>query len=354
MAAAMDVRTRELLQNELIKCYKTDLVEILLDKSIPDKVVSVETRQFLQDLFALSEKRKCTCECDGSTNIDTGSSESLSETEHNLMKELNSQMMKRLVEQELLIQLLREKVKLEESDRKTVQNHKSREYEKTAQKSENHKHKNAVAVSDQQQKSRMVTEDKERERATVASSTGRLTAGAIDGSRKSSGVTYCEGKNDKTCDVGRQTDKQQWMREDVNHRNESHVYDVNRTLTSSEQWVKIESRRNRKRRGSQAIVGNADHTADGNAIETVPRISSLYISRIKPGTTGEQMEKFIQQYFAEAKCVPLESKYPDQYAAFRVALHDSNMEAALNPEKWPRGALVNRFFQRKRWSANKP
>lgn len=94
-------------------------------------------------------------------------------------------------------------------------------------------------------------------------------------------------------------------------------------------------------------MGDIQQDGSHNAIETVPKKLSLHVSRIKPGTTEKQMEAFVQQFFPEAMCELLDSRYPQQYTSFKVTLYSKNMEAALTPQKWPRGALVNKFFRKR-------
>lgn len=100
----------------------------------------------------------------------------------------------------------------------------------------------------------------------------------------------------------------------------------------------------RRKNNKFAIYGIAVETA---AIKAVPRKSSLFVSRIMPGTTSGDMEAFLRDDFPEVACIELPSKHPDSYASFKVTLNSDNFSKAHTPDRWPSGVYVDRFFQKK-------
>lgn len=114
-----------------------------------------------------------------------------------------------------------------------------------------------------------------------------------------------------------------------------------------EQWVRVGSRGRHGRNDSRAIVGCAERGDVQDTVEAVPKMSSLYISRIKPGTTTEQMQNFVRRNFTEAQCELLQSRHPSFYSSFKITLYESSIGRAFVPDIWPQGALVDKFFQRR-------
>lgn len=105
----------------------------------------------------------------------------------------------------------------------------------------------------------------------------------------------------------------------------------------------LSRRRNHKQRSSP-IFGKAKGDAPFNA---VPRKAALFISRIQPGTTAENMAQSLRGTFPEVKCEPIRTKFPDEYSSFKMIINEDNVGKAFDPNLWPAGTLVNKFFSRK-------
>lgn len=143
-------------------------------------------------------------------------------------------------------------------------------------------------------------------------------------------------------------------------------------LPDSDDWKIVGRRQRRNSRGGRALEGSAasgavigtlnglnSHRRKNNkfaiygiavetaAIKAVPRKSSLFVSRIMPGTTSGDMEAFLRDDFPEVACIELPSKHPDSYASFKVTLNSDNFSKAHTPDRWPSGVYVDRFFQKK-------
>lgn len=97
-------------------------------------------------------------------------------------------------------------------------------------------------------------------------------------------------------------------------------------------------------RGRQFLVGGDDT----NNILTVPKYISLHVSRLSPGTKPEDLKTFLISNFPEVTCEPHQSKHPDLYASIKVNIKKEHFANAWKIEVWPNGALVSRFFARKR------
>lgn len=93
------------------------------------------------------------------------------------------------------------------------------------------------------------------------------------------------------------------------------------------------------------MVGNISKDNIGSVkLQGVPRSISLHVYRLSPDTTSEQVTSFLKDKFPEVKCEKLTSKHPDEYSSFRVDVHQTNYEKALDPNLWPVNTCVRRFL----------
>ncbi|CAG9824518.1 unnamed protein product [Phaedon cochleariae] len=100
-----------------------------------------------------------------------------------------------------------------------------------------------------------------------------------------------------------------------------------------------ETRRTKKRRRF-IIGGNEENTG----IEAVPKYSTLHVTRLKPDTKPEDLEKLLKERFPEVRCEQHASKRPDLYATVKVTIRKEHYREAWKKEVWPIGALVSNFF----------
>ena len=74
------------------------------------------------------------------------------------------------------------------------------------------------------------------------------------------------------------------------------------------------------------------------------RYVAVFVSRLLPETTAEEMEAFVQEtHHLSSKCVKLETKH-DSYASFKVAVTCDNVPDIYDPEKWAVGAYIRRYY----------
>ena len=112
----------------------------------------------------------------------------------------------------------------------------------------------------------------------------------------------------------------------------------NQNATSlNNNWKKVEHKKSKKR---ETIVGNANSTD----IKTVPRNAYVYVSRLSSETTEADLENFLRKDFPENKCELLKSNFPTTHARFKVTIDFTNLDKSRNPDVWPKGAQISRFF----------
>ncbi|CAH0557957.1 unnamed protein product [Brassicogethes aeneus] len=93
------------------------------------------------------------------------------------------------------------------------------------------------------------------------------------------------------------------------------------------------------------LVGKSDLSA---GVTTVPKLTSLHVTRLAPGTQAETLKEFLKQKFPDVQCEEHSSKHPESYASMKVTIRQEQLKDAWKRESWPNGAFVSRFFHKKR------
>ncbi|KAG5881273.1 hypothetical protein JTB14_003744 [Gonioctena quinquepunctata] len=114
---------------------------------------------------------------------------------------------------------------------------------------------------------------------------------------------------------------------------------LEREQGDSEGWHQVQQKRKRR-----YLVGRTEQECE---VETVPRLVSLHVTRLKPNTKPDELKSFLQTNLPSAECEAHPSKRPDIYASAKVTISRELLKKAWRREVWPNGALVS-FFARKR------
>lgn len=65
---------------------------------------------------------------------------------------------------------------------------------------------------------------------------------------------------------------------------------------------------------------------------------------IQVKTINKKLSAMVNSYFPEAEYEKLSSRYPKYYSSFKIMIDLTNNKAAKNPELWPSGTYVTRYF----------
>lgn len=106
------------------------------------------------------------------------------------------------------------------------------------------------------------------------------------------------------------------------------------------EWKYVKRKRNR-----QFVVGQNNNI--GN-ITTVPKYVSLHVTRLHPQTKATDVLNILKDKFPGVSCEIHESRHPDKYVSMKVNIRQENLKDAWKKEVWPSGALVSKFFVKKR------
>jgi hypothetical protein len=89
-----------------------------------------------------------------------------------------------------------------------------------------------------------------------------------------------------------------------------------------------------------------------------PKQAHLYVGRLHPSTTTDDVEWHIYDHTpvkkVEVTKVDSKSEYSAQFAAFKVSFDYEHLETLTNPNVWPTGSLVNKYFFPKRVISQNP
>lgn len=366
MAAEESKQTRELLKKELNKLYKSELVDMILNKSIPKGVESEVTKRFLEAVFVGSGRSVIIVDETGNmVDCSVDSVLASADIEIRYLRKLNIQMEKRLSEQEMLIDLLQTEVG---------------GFRKGGLGS---------LVQDEQKKRQSPYRAESGVPATIAA-VAAVGGGADDGEASEGG---CESeKSEKKCETEHEhaysIQKNELARGHSNYDRQQRELprpsggsaslsagrddrtDVDSDNLSGFRGA-VDSGRTRSKLLSVGVGGGpekSDHGKEGwktaarkrkqkyavfgsgttnSMLKAIPRKRKLFISRIDPDTTVGEIETFLGEEFPEVKCEKITSKHPELYSSFCIEVNDDSAERVLQPEKWPVGTYVNRFFRRK-------
>ncbi|KAG5872589.1 hypothetical protein JTB14_029707 [Gonioctena quinquepunctata] len=116
-------------------------------------------------------------------------------------------------------------------------------------------------------------------------------------------------------------------------------------INSDEQkWEKVSYRKHFKNNRRYMVGGNEEISG----ISTLPKVISLHVTRFTSNTNSDDLKKVLVKHFPEVGCEEHPSKLPDLYASMKVTIKQENFSRTWQREIWPSGALVSRFFGKKR------
>lgn len=129
------------------------------------------------------------------------------------------------------------------------------------------------------------------------------------------------------------------IREAVQKENNQEISRSQKSQNNTD-WIKVKPRRHRN-----FVVGQCN---EAGTIQTVPKFVSLHVTRLHPNTKTSDLVDILKNKFPDVSCEVHASKYPDKYASMKITIRQENLKDAWKREVWPSGAIVSRFFAKKR------
>lgn len=108
-------------------------------------------------------------------------------------------------------------------------------------------------------------------------------------------------------------------------------------------WKTVSSRNPKKKNRPALVIGNS---SEPSAVQGIERLRAFHVSRLKPSTKAEDLCEFLKKNFTDVKCEPLQSRYPETYASFKVLIRADEFQKVQDASNWPTNACVNYFFHR--------
>lgn len=108
---------------------------------------------------------------------------------------------------------------------------------------------------------------------------------------------------------------------------------------------KLVSGKKRRSNGSKAVIGTRKC---GNQLKVKDgRFLTAFISRLDPTVTVDDMSLYVKSvHKLEAKCVKLKTKH-ESYASFKVDVICNDASKFYDPDNWPSGVYLRKFFNTK-------
>lgn len=129
-----------------------------------------------------------------------------------------------------------------------------------------------------------------------------------------------------------------------NRLNPPNVINANRKISPSKNLPPSQKR-------LKPIIG----TQKGGGLHVVPKkpVSHLHVTRLGPETTIADLQDFFNKNSYEVSIEKLNSRKPELYSSFKIALPSDHLDEVMNPTFWPVGVAVNRFFMKRRQENSK-
>jgi len=109
-------------------------------------------------------------------------------------------------------------------------------------------------------------------------------------------------------------------------------------------WTQVVKKKILRKVPSKATIGSCDSS---HLAASKTRPASLFISRLSPSTSAEDIRKYITRLsFTPTQIVKLGTKF-ETYSSYHVVFDIGNktMKDVLQPSLWPGGVLVRRFYE---------
>ena len=119
----------------------------------------------------------------------------------------------------------------------------------------------------------------------------------------------------------------------------------------NDNWTLVDSNRGRRRRTNRnGITGVRGLNGNGNLnLKAVTRLIDVFVGRVDNDVSCEDLENYIYDVCGvQASNVSNLIIRTDEYKAFKVTVKFTEREKLFNPELWPEGIIIDKFYSRSR------
>lgn len=351
-----------LIENELKKLVKNDLINYIVYRTLPENVSVLSERavKFLEEPNEVISQDKVTNSasesvCNNIKCIHIRADLRVAKVEVDTHKRIMLEMERSVENLHTIIDLLKDKAKCEVSPNTThskqtyvdmgAHNTRSQRGDKRALVDGFHQSSNAVSHHKNSREQQNASSIRNRTKNPHIISTTEDNKPVDKSTSKSkvpanSQVNNINRKNqnissEHVSKAIMEAESHQIMNSLVSLGNDNQKNDSNR--------IRNELRDKRPRQTHSTTIG----TGPNGILQAVPSFSYFHVYRLHPTVTEESLKKFLKSTFPEVICRSLDSKNPEEYSSFKVGVHENNSSKILNPVFWPVGTKINKFFQLK-------
>ena len=101
-----------------------------------------------------------------------------------------------------------------------------------------------------------------------------------------------------------------------------------------------------KRKRPPKIGKNTTSSLKAVKLNPVHKALDIFVTRLHPSTSEEEIAQFVKFQFADAKevsCSSLKTRH-NSYASFKISFSGVLLKNCLDAENWPEGVLVKRYY----------
>ena len=111
-------------------------------------------------------------------------------------------------------------------------------------------------------------------------------------------------------------------------------------------YIRVARKKSLNVNTKRPVIGTRLH---GNTLKVSSgRFISIFVSRLDPSVSCDALSAYIHHVHSiDANCEKLITKY-NTYASFKVNVTCNDMSTFLDPDKWPQGVYLRKFFNNKK------
>lgn len=111
--------------------------------------------------------------------------------------------------------------------------------------------------------------------------------------------------------------------------------------TTIDDFTLVVNRKRNKTRSDTVIKGSATNSI----LKGVEKQAHLHVYRLDKSTNVEDIVTHLKSnQFNKISCEKLQSKHPEEYTSFKISVPISDLDKIKNPDIWPTGTCINRYF----------
>lgn len=118
----------------------------------------------------------------------------------------------------------------------------------------------------------------------------------------------------------------------------------NDPVTVNDRGEVARGRKHNKSKQSKPIIGSG---VNDGFLKGIPRMVHFHVTRLQPDTSEDMVVNHLRSIVSVVTCEKLSSKAPNVYSSFKISVPSKDIKSIMDPNSWPEGVRINKFFYRK-------